>query len=407
MEEDGFIVEPMYSDRKFWRLAYVEPPPIDITPPGNINNSNMSYTFDTELLSAAALNQNPTNLQAILSSPQVSDPTAYDVVLDQIGPCVYGIAFNKLTVTSANSSLVVGNLGDGSDAGDTFASGVLVFTGNALVPQPAQAQLSGCGVPTEGQIVNLNTTEFTFSSATDIDAREIKIEGVLQTLTAATAVFNAYSATHGIVSTYSGATSAITMKSTLSSYVPNTYPLSPLYSPTLVFRDINNTVYADFLSGGSIDTVTIGGTTYTFQPSAVEVGANTEASILNLISAINGNGNYTADTNVTAASSTAVTGLSVVAITSGTIANGISTIETVVSASWEAPALSGGAENFVGGTEFRAAQAYHGATFAVLSCNAINSIFTFNSAGSAQSVTTTTEDITTPEDRRKWILGYW
>jgi hypothetical protein len=364
----------------------------------------MSYTFDTELLSAASVNANPALLNIALSSPQVNDPTAYDVIVDSLGPCVEGVAFNKLTVTSANSALATVYLGDGVDSSDVAATGVYTFAAQAVYPQPATALLSAIGAGTSGKKFQINTTVFTLSTAQDLSLNIIALSGVLGTLINAATAINV--ADDGVVATYTGSTSAVSLKSALSSFIPNTYVLSS-QDANLKFVDINNTVAkSDFLSGGSVDTVTIGSTVYTYSTDRILVGATVDLSVTNLISAINGDATYTANTLVTAASSSAVVGLSVVANNPGQAGSDIATTDSASApGSWGATTLEGGSEAL--GTKLRVAEAYNGSTFAVLSCGTYFSIFTMATALSAQTMTTKfTRNVSTPEQRRLWVLGY-
>lgn len=103
------------------------------------------------------------------------------------------------------------------------------------------------------------------------------------------------------------------------------------------------------------DTVTVGGTTYTFKttltPSAgqVLIGANADASLLNLIRAINHSGTpgtdyecAAANTQVTAATSVTAHAFAVTAIVRGIAGNAIATTDTAATLSWGAATLSGG-----------------------------------------------------------------
>lgn len=369
----------------------------------------MSYIFDTQLLSAEAVNQTPAPLNATLSafwySGLTANPTPYDVVLDTVGSCVYGIAFNKLTPTQATSALVAGVLPDGVDSADTAATGTLTFTGNAVYPQPATAQLSARGAGTSGSVIQVNTTFFTLSTQNDFDLKIAGLSGVLGTLQNLTSAINA--ASPGVVAGYAPSVSAIALVSTLSSFVPNSYVLSS-QDANLVFRNASGLQTADYLSGGRVDWVDINGQRYNFGEQSVArlgrvpVGATTDLSITYLISSIG-----LVSTYVTAASSSAVVGLSAAAIIAGTTGNSYTTtVSDTLSASWGAATLTGGVEST--GTRFRAAEAYNGSTFAAISCGNLYSIFTFNSAaaGGLQTIGTFTTEVSDPESIRKRLLGY-
>lgn len=107
------------------------------------------------------------------------------------------------------------------------------------------------------------------------------------------------------------------------------------------------------------DTVTIGTTTYTFKsaltPTAgqVLIGADADASLLNLIRAINHSGTpgtdyanlgvtAVANTQVTAASSVTAHAFAVTAIVRGIAGNAIATTDTAATLSWGATTLAGG-----------------------------------------------------------------
>lgn len=103
------------------------------------------------------------------------------------------------------------------------------------------------------------------------------------------------------------------------------------------------------------DTVTIGSKTYTFKTSLtptegeVLIGADADASLLNLIRAINHSGTpdtdykcAAANTQVTAATSVTSHSFAVTAISSGLVGNSIATTETAATLSWSGLTLSGG-----------------------------------------------------------------
>jgi len=105
-------------------------------------------------------------------------------------------------------------------------------------------------------------------------------------------------------------------------------------------------------------TVTIGSKVYTFKTALtptegeVLIGANADASLLNLIRAINHTGTPNTDykcaaanTQVTAASSVTSHAFAITAITAGTAGNAIATTETSSHLSWGGATLSGGSNN--------------------------------------------------------------
>lgn len=115
------------------------------------------------------------------------------------------------------------------------------------------------------------------------------------------------------------------------------------------------------------DTVTIGSTTYTFKsaltPTAGEVliGADADASLLNLIRAINHTGTpgtdyanlgvtAVANTQVSAAASVTAHAFAVTALSAGLAGNSIATTDNAVTLSWGAATLSGGEAITIVGT---------------------------------------------------------
>lgn len=109
------------------------------------------------------------------------------------------------------------------------------------------------------------------------------------------------------------------------------------------------------------DTVTIGSTVYRFKDTMaaaydVQIGADADASLLNLIKAINGSGTagthyYTgtvAHTQVTAATSVTSNAFAVTAIYTGTGGNSIASTDTATTLSWGAATLASGASPTAG-----------------------------------------------------------
>lgn len=125
------------------------------------------------------------------------------------------------------------------------------------------------------------------------------------------------------------------------------------------------TLTSDNTNVADAATVTIGNTTYTFKtaltPTAGEVliGADADASLLNLIRAINHSGTAgtdyanlgvtsVANTQVTAATSVTSHAFVVTAIVGGTVGNAIATTETSTHLAWGSAVLAGGTDATTG-----------------------------------------------------------
>lgn len=131
--------------------------------------------------------------------------------------------------------------------------------------------------------------------------------------------------------------------------------LTALRGLQTLFGKATGTLTSDNTNVANNDTVTIGTKVYTFKTALtpaegeVLIGANADASLLNLIHAINHTGvpgtDYqvaVADPNVTAAASVTAHAFLVTAIKDGVAGNGIPTTETSAHLSWGA-AVTGGA----------------------------------------------------------------
>ena len=152
---------------------------------------------------------------------------------------------------------------------------------------------------------------------------------------------------------------ALTQESGLT-WTPPVILTQPSNASNTATAAASGTLTSDNTNVSNGDTVTIGSTTYTFKtaltPASGEVliGANADASLLNLIRAINHTGTpgtdyanlgvtAVANTQVTAASSVTSHHFAVTAITSGVGGNAIATTETSAHLSWGASTLTGGA----------------------------------------------------------------
>lgn len=60
----------------------------------------------------------------------------------------------------------------------------------------------------------------------------------------------------------------------------------------------------------------------------------------------------------------------------------------------------------VGDNSFKIAVGYNGQTFGILYPNRTVTIFTYSSATVAQTIVENTKEVTYPNKRRKWLLGY-
>lgn len=117
----------------------------------------------------------------------------------------------------------------------------------------------------------------------------------------------------------------------------------------------SGTITSDNTNVADGDTVTIGSKTYTFKTALtptegeVLIGASADASLLNLIRAINHTGTPNTDykcaaanTQVSAASSVTSHAFAVTALTTGFAGNSIATTETSSHLSWGSTTLTGG-----------------------------------------------------------------
>jgi hypothetical protein len=117
------------------------------------------------------------------------------------------------------------------------------------------------------------------------------------------------------------------------------------------------TITSNDTNVSNLDTVTIGSFVYTFKtvvsnPFDVLIGGSADASLLNLIEAINLTGTEgttygtgtTINTLVTAASSVTSHAFEVTAIVGGLVGNTIATTTTAVTLSWGGATLSGGSD---------------------------------------------------------------
>jgi len=137
------------------------------------------------------------------------------------------------------------------------------------------------------------------------------------------------------------------------------------YAPNITTQPANATSAATAAATGTLtsdntnvtagETVVIGGKTYTFKAALtptegeILIGANADATLLNLIRAINHTGTpgtdyqcSAANTQVTAASSVTSHAFTVAAINSGCAGNLIATTETSAHLTWGASTLTGG-----------------------------------------------------------------
>jgi hypothetical protein len=141
--------------------------------------------------------------------------------------------------------------------------------------------------------------------------------------------------------------------------VPSLAATTEGFIPTitqLVGTAATGTITSDNTNVANGDTVTIGGKTYVYKNALttegdVKIGANADASLLNLIRAINHSGTpgtdyqcAAANTQVTAATSVTAHAFAVTAKQTGTTGNAIPLFETSAHLSWAAATLTGGVD---------------------------------------------------------------
>lgn len=370
----------------------------------------MSYSFDTQLLSAAELGQTPPILTGSLSSQWltgVADPTVLnDVGVISFAPDTVALLFNKVTVTQATSALNLATAPDGDDTSDTQATGTLTLSAN----------------PAKGGTFTINGETWTLSagfqtaatgtltlSANPASGNTFTISVSTWTLSAESAAVNGY-----VVLGASRDATLSNMVSAVNGTDGYTTGIPTIVTATSASEAMNITAVATGLVGNTIattETLSSGGWGASTLTGAIGDPPDTfivmqdvvEDTIKNAVSAINGTDAWnTGSTYVTAVS--APLAITITAIEKGTVGNTYTLSETLSSGAWSGTTMSGGVEG--GGTIFQAAQAYHGSTFATMSSNGEYSIFTYTSATSSQPTPTISNQVSTPEQRRKWLLGY-
>lgn len=150
---------------------------------------------------------------------------------------------------------------------------------------------------------------------------------------------------------------ALTMECTIGTTVttPGNIPVDVSAAASLIAA--SGTLTSDNTNVADGETVTIGSTVYRFKDTMlaaydVQIGADADASLLNLIKAINASGtagtHYFAGTlihpTVSAATSVTAHAFAVTAKTKGTVGNSIASTETSGHLSWGAATLANGAD---------------------------------------------------------------
>lgn len=370
----------------------------------------MSYSFDTQLLSAAELGQDPPVLTGSLSSQWltgVADPTVLnDVGVISFAPDTVALLFNKVTVTQATSALSLATAPDGNDASDTQATATLSLTANPYLGTGftinGESWILSAGFQTQATgVLTLSANPasgntFTISVSTwTLSAEAAQVDGyVLLGDSRDTTLSNMVSAVNGTDGYTTGIPTVVTATSA-----------SGAMNITAVTGGLggNIIVTTETLSSGGWGAATLTGAIGDPPDTFILMQADVEDTIKNAVSAINGTDAWnTGSTYVTAVS--APLAITITAIEKGTVGNSYTLTETMSSGAWSGTTMSGGVEG--GGTIFQAAQAYHGSTFATMSANGQFSIFTYTSATSSQPTPSYTDQVSSPEQRRKWLLGY-